>query len=248
MIDIKKAKKTFKKYVKKYDMTNPNIKRKYYHSFRVSELCGELATALHLDEEYTNLAMLIGLLHDIGRFEQIKLYNTFDDLKSIDHGGLGVELLFDKGLIRDYIKTDEYDEIIKKTIYNHNKIAIPDTYNSNETLFSKIIRDADKIDIFRIKSEAGIHKFEDEAISEGVVDCIINRSPIDLKMKKTPLDEILVTIGFLYDINFVYSYEIIRRENYLNLLFDSLELKEDKSIKIFNYIEQFLNNNFDILR
>lgn len=67
------------------------------------------------------LAELIGLLHDIGRFEQIKRYNTFIDKNSINHGQLGVKILFDDNQIRRFIKDSKYDDIIKTAILNHNR-------------------------------------------------------------------------------------------------------------------------------
>ena len=105
---------------------------------------------LNLDKENIELAKLIGLLHDIGRFEQIKQYNTFSDKDSIDHGKLGVEILFKQGKIRNFIKSAKYDEIIKKAILNHNRKEIEKGLNPKELLHSKIIRDADKIDILYI--------------------------------------------------------------------------------------------------
>ena len=48
-----------------------------------------------------DLAYLIALLHDIGRFEQIKRFNSFDD-RNVDHATLGVQVLFDEGMIRQF--------------------------------------------------------------------------------------------------------------------------------------------------
>ena len=69
--------------------------------------------------EDENLAKLIALLHDIGRFEQIRLYHTFSDKDSINHAEFGAKLLFEDGLIRKFVETDKYDKIIK------NAISIP---------------------------------------------------------------------------------------------------------------------------
>ena len=93
MIDIKKAEEEFKSYVSNYDITQKPIERKKFHTFRVEKICGEIAVLLGLDEEKINLAKLIGLLHDIARFEQHTIYGTYDDLNSIDHGDLAIEIL-----------------------------------------------------------------------------------------------------------------------------------------------------------
>lgn len=123
MIDIIKAKKAFAEYVKNYDIKNDKIRLKVEHIERVSQTAKKLATKLELEDEDIKLAELIGLLHDIGRFEQLKQYNTFVDRNSINHGEFGVHVLFNEkdGIIRNFIEDKQYDDIIKKAILNHNK-------------------------------------------------------------------------------------------------------------------------------
>lgn len=98
-IDIEKAKQAFKEYVKNYDPEDKKVKLKIEHIERVSQLAKQMAEKLKLDEEDIKLAELIGLLHDIGRFEQIRIYHTFTDKKSINHGEYGAKVLFEDGLI-----------------------------------------------------------------------------------------------------------------------------------------------------
>ena len=88
------------------------------------------------------------MLHDIGRFEQVRLYHTFNDGKSVNHAEIGVKILFEDGLIREFIEDKQYDEIIKIAILNHNRQAIETGLTERQLLHSKIIRDADKIDIY----------------------------------------------------------------------------------------------------
>lgn len=80
-IDIEKAKDAFKEYVKNYDPEDKQVKLKIEHIERVSQLAKNMAEELKLSEEDIALAELIGLLHDIGRFEQIRIYHTFVDKK-----------------------------------------------------------------------------------------------------------------------------------------------------------------------
>ena len=112
MIDLKRANEAFDNYVKNYDMSNEKISLKYYHTYRVCEQSTSICKSLNLSKEDTDIAYLIALLHDIGRFEQIKVYDTFDDEKSIDHALFGCKILFEEGLIREFIIDDSYDEII----------------------------------------------------------------------------------------------------------------------------------------
>ena len=146
-MDLNVSKQEFLNYVANYDANNSHIKRKIDHSLRVMQISKKIAENLELSQEEINISTLIGLLHDIGRFEQMKVYKTFNDEKSIDHGDLGVEILQKNNYIRKYIEEDKYDKIIYTAIRNHNKFQIEEGLKEKESLFSKIIRDADKLDI-----------------------------------------------------------------------------------------------------
>ena len=143
----------FDKYTSNYNLNDPKIKLKYDHSIRVMKLSKKYATKLGYSKEDVELATLIGLLHDIGRFEQIKVYNTFDDSKSIDHALYGVKVLFEQNLIKQIPVEEKYYRIIEKGVKNHNKYKIEEGLSEQELLHAKIIRDADKIDILYAASE-----------------------------------------------------------------------------------------------
>jgi len=108
---------------------------------------------LNLDDLNTDIAMVIALLHDIGRFTQAKEMKTFrEDIANYDHATLGVKLLFEKDEIRKFVSNNEYDDIIKKAIGNHSKYILENNGLSDiELLHCKILRDADKTDNFRIR-------------------------------------------------------------------------------------------------
>ena len=72
MYNRKAAGEIFRRYAEQYDMQNTLIRHKVEHTFRVAELCGRYAEALAMAGEDTDLAWLIGLMHDIGRFEQAR--------------------------------------------------------------------------------------------------------------------------------------------------------------------------------
>ena len=148
MINKEKALKTFEKYVEKYNPEDEKIKLKKEHIQRVAKVAEEIAKSENLTDEDIDLAWLIGLLHDIGRFEQIRRYHTFNDGKSINHAEMGVKILFDEGLIKEFVEDRRYDELIRKAILNHNRARIEFGLNEKELLHAKIIRDADKVDIF----------------------------------------------------------------------------------------------------
>ena len=132
MIDKKKALKAFKDYVENYNPDDEKIKLKIEHIQRVSKVAEKIAKSENLLDEDVELAWLIGLLHDIGRFEQIRLYNTFNDGKSINHAEMGIKILFEEGHIKEFIDDRKYDDLIKKAILNHNRAKIEPELNEKE--------------------------------------------------------------------------------------------------------------------
>ena len=122
IVNLEKSKEEFLKYTENYDLENGNIKRKQLHSLRVMRISKEIAIGLNLNDDEIKIATLIGLLHDIGRFEQYTNYKTFRDNDSIDHGDLGAKIL--EKDIRNYIETDKYDEIIIKAVKKYLNVGI----------------------------------------------------------------------------------------------------------------------------
>ena len=116
-INLEKAKDEFIRYTENNDLQNEHIKGKQEHSIRVMEISKQIAEGLHLSQEEIEIATLIGLLHDIARFEQYTKYNTFIDLKSFDHGDYGAEILEKE--LKKYRKTNKYDDIIIKAVKNN---------------------------------------------------------------------------------------------------------------------------------
>ena len=251
MIDIKKSKDEFMKYTNNYDIENENIERKIYHSLRVMEISKKIATNMGLENEKIELATLIGLLHDIGRFEQFKIYQTYSDLESIDHGDLGADILKQNNFIRNFIKEAKYDEIILKSVQNHNKYKIADDLNKEEKLFCKIVRDADKIDILyeaiEIFWKKGREVIQNDLISDKVYNEFLNKKLIkkDKNMKKNGIDKLVLMLAFVFDINFHESLEILKKEDYLNKILNNFDFKrqdtKEKIENIRNVLNLYLN-------
>lgn len=249
MIDIEKAKEAFIKYTENYDLKIKAIERKQKHSLRVMELSTKIATELKLSQDEINLATLIGLLHDIARFEQYTQYKTYRDVDSFDHGDYGVKILNKD--IRNYIDTDEYDKIIKCAVKNHNKYKIENDLNEKEELFCKIIRDADKLDIlYEIleifwKEDKDKPNVEYSKIPDEVMEQILNREPVRRKKGDDDLVKLLCTVAFVFDINFDTSLTIIEQENYINRILNSFEFKDENTKKQIELIKENVNNYID---
>lgn len=253
MIDILKAKKVFKEYVRDYDIENKRIAIKIAHIYRTVEVAKKIAEDLKLDEENSKLAELIALLHDIGRFEQVRRFDTFVDRKSIDHGDLGVEILFEQGLINKFIDDRKYDRIIYLAVKNHNKFRLSKDLSEQELLHCKIVRDADKTDIFvcfieDTKNNKGLYDYKTigkQKISEQLLDGLREYKQVDRKYMENDIDDYLNTISFLFDYNFPTGLRIIKENKYIEQMIGRINIHEetkaqfDEIINIANtYIEK----------
>jgi len=235
---IEEAEKEFSKYTDNYNNENPLIKLKIDHTYRVACMSKYIAEQIGMDQENVELAWLIGLLHDIGRFEQLKRYNTFHDSKSLDHAMFGSELLFNEGLIRNYIEDDKYDIVIKKAIENHNKYSIEEGLNEQELLHSRIIRDADKLDIYYTVLDTGVKTFynsndvDDSKMTEKIYTDFMNYKSISNKETKTYLDRCLLTMALIFDLNFDCSYKVMLEKDYINQFIDTIDCKNGNYEKL----------------
>lgn len=234
-MDFTKIEQVFKEYVDKFDWNNENIRIKYFHTLEVANNCYEIAKRLGLNDFDKDLAKLIGYLHDIGRFIQITETNTFKD-KKMDHATEGVKILFEDGKIREFIKTDKYDEIIKKAVNNHNKYQITDPVNDNELLFANIIRDADKIDIFRVVANDRKYKFVDVP-SDKVLESFENNESVKLSDIKNKSDSTICVLAFVNDLNYKESINLLKEKGYYIDFINSVEVN-DENKKLFNKIKE----------
>ena len=235
-MDFELAEKSFQEYLKNYDINDGSIALKIKHTYEVAKKSEYIANGLRLDKENIELAKIIALLHDIGRFEQIKEFGEFND-KKIEHAEFGVKVLFDNGLIRKFIEENKYDNIIYKAIYNHNKYKIEENLNENELLQCKIIRDADKLDNFRVKEKDKLENIfpkiynektiNYETISEKVYEEFMQHKCIKLEDRKTIIDYWVCVIAFIFDLNFNISLQYVKENNYIDILVNRIEYKND---------------------
>ena len=254
-INFTMAKQVFNDYVKQFDREDGSILLKITHTYHVVDLSEYIAKEQGLDEENITLAKLIALLHDIGRFKQVTLLRNFSD-KGFDHADYGVKILFEENLIRKFIQTNKYDEIIKKAIYTHNKYKIEDGLNELEELHCKIIRDADKLDNYRVKKAEKIEAIfpkrvnkkedmEECLLSDKVYETVLNRECVNIYDRVTPLDFWVCILAFTFDLNFDVTYNIVKENDYINILIDRFDYKDiDTSIRMEN-IRNIINKFID---
>lgn len=256
------AKKYFDSFVKdNFNLNDEKIFHKMNHTYQVVINAEYICNDMHLNTEDKDLAMIIALLHDIGRFDQAKQMKSFrEDLTNYDHAMLGVKLLFESGEIRKFIKTDKYDTVIKKAIVNHSKYILDESnLTEKEKLHCKIIRDADKLDSFRAKTVddiftmANIYEkdIEDSQITEKVYNDFMNEKTIISKDRKTGIDIWISYIAFVFGLEFNSSLKLVKQKDYINKLFDRFNYKKEKEKmellrnKALNYINDRLKSEID---
>lgn len=236
--------KTFDEYVKSFDLKDKDILRKYNHSIRVMNLCENIAKDEKLSKDDINLSIVSGLVHDIGRFAQWTLYHSYSDLLTIDHGDLG-ERLLKNGLIKKFwSKKEDYSSILKSVKY-HNKRDLNAEFTPRELLITKVVRDADKIDILHLYLTAELEFNENSEISEAAKNDFLGRKLVNHKNVKTDADIVLRTLAFVFDLNFDYSFSYLKENKTIERLFELI--KDKKKFKFyFDYVKNYIDDKLNI--
>lgn len=245
----------FENYVSKFSSPDENIQINYNikkeHTFKV---CGEIINigkSLNLSREDLFIAETIALFHDLGRFEQYKIYGTFSDEKSLNHSELAISILDEYSVLKE-LKEKDYLAVIN-SILNHNRLEINKTDDEKTAFFSRMIRDADKLDIYRLflhyqknnktsrNDTIELNLSKDDNVSDLIYSDILNGKIIRYSDLKTSNDFKLLRLSWIYDLNFLYSFNKIRRKNYIGLLFEQLPQEDGRINLIFKKINSFID-------
>ena len=225
-IDRKRAMDTFAAYVEHYNAQDEKVRLKIEHTYRVAELCEVIAQSLKLSAEETDLAWFIGLLHDVGRFEQLRQYGTFIDAESVDHAKYGAAILFTEGRIRDYLEKDREDELIETAVACHNEYRIPENLDERTRQFCDIIRDADKIDILKVNVECPLEEIYNVSskelrscqVTQEVMDSFEQKHAVLRSLKRAAVDHVVGHISLVYELVYPVSVKLVREQGYLEQL------------------------------
>ena len=225
-----KAKKAFKNYAENYDVSNVSIALKISHTFRVAEISERIARTIpNVNPEFS---WLLGLLHDIGRFEQITRFNTFKDVLSVDHAELGADILFQENLIREFLDLDTDTNLLKiaeAAIRAHNKLKIPDDFSEETKIYANILRDADKTDIFRVLTEPPFDKRELEnlTVRDEILQCIHEHRCVPRAAVEANALEILAAqCGMAFEIVYPETKKIVSEQGFLKKLIEQIPIIE----------------------
>jgi len=230
-----------------------NILLKKEHSLLVRQECRQLAEAEKFSPRIAALIEISGLFHDIGRFEQIREFNTFVDCKSVDHGDLGCEVLKKTKMLSALPEKDL--NIILTATKIHNKRMLTDDFDEETLLVVKAVRDADKLDIMRVllneyakgklDKTVILHLEESDELSPKVLMHLEKGENPDIADFKTLTDFKLAQLAWIYDLNFKHSLrEFKKREFYeqiTTLLPDTPQINKLCS-QMLNHLENKTEN------
>ncbi len=238
--DLDNFKAWFSEYTRTFYTDNAedsrNIDLKVRHTSFVCENIVEIAKKEHLADNDLMMAETAALFHDLGRFLQYSRYKTFRDSISVNHGRLGAEIL-DKKNILEHLPLHERQLIIN-TVRFHNAFDVPSYEDRQKVLFLRLIRDADKLDIWRIFSE--YYESEDEQASavglglpdlpdysKTVLSCLYEKKPAGLSDLTTLNDFKLMQLSWVYDLNFRHSFRLLAERAYIRKIAATLPQTEE---------------------
>ena len=243
----------FAAYVKTFRSGNPddqrNIDLKEEHTRRVCKEILDVGTSLDLDSQDLLVAEVIALFHDVGRFEQYARYGTFSDPESEDHALLGVKVLRKN----DVLKTldQETRALILRTVSYHNRAKLPEEETERCLFFTKLLRDADKLDIWRVvtdyyrkmnSSRNGVIELglpDSPEISQDVCMDMIAGRTVKTTSLKTLNDFKVLQMGWIYDVNFPRTFQLVGERGYLEKIRDVLPPTEQAS-EIYSAARSYL--------
>jgi HD superfamily phosphohydrolase YqeK len=174
------------------------------------------------------LAEVAALCHDLGRFPQFREFRTFKDSESLNHAHLSAQILKQSDLL-DFLPGPERDSVLF-AVRLHNVYEVPAGLAPETEDLLRVVRDADKLDIWRIfieyfnapegerASGAGLGFPDRDACSPEVLAAVGAGKMVQLSTLKSLNDFKLLQLSWVYDINFLSTLRLIREREVLERL------------------------------
>jgi len=255
--DLKYFREWFSGYCKTFYSSNAedqrNILLKEVHTFNVCRNILDLAEELSLNDKQRLLAETVALFHDIGRFPQYARYKTFKDSISVNHGLLGAETLIRENIL--HMLPREEQEIVIESVKFHNAFSVPKKDNDDMLLFIMLVRDADKLDIWRVFLEYYESPQESKASAVGlglpdlpeyspaVLSYLYKKEIVSLATIKSLNDFKLLQLSWIFDLNFKPAFRLLIHRDYIGRIIAKLpptEEIEKLSLFLTEHVQQRL--------
>lgn len=214
-----------------------HILLKEQHTFKVCENMIAIVKGLSLNDGHLMPAETVALFHDVGRFPQYARYKTFRDGISVNHGLLGAETLIEHKVLQNL--PPEEQELVIESVKFHNAFSVPKKEREDINLFIKLIRDADKLDIWRVFLDhfEGPPETMADAITLGLPDTpeysrevlshIFKKETAPHLQVRTVNDFKLLQLSWVFDLNFKPTFELLSERGYIDRLASHLPQTEE---------------------
>jgi putative nucleotidyltransferase with HDIG domain len=251
--ELNNLKRWFSRYVQSCYSSDPVVQQalvlKEKHSLKVCDEILDIGNKLDMSDDNMMLAETMALFHDIGRFEQFTRYQTFVDKKSENHGELGVKVLQREKALQAL--DEDTQELILKAISYHNRLSVPVDESPVCIYFSKLLRDADKLDILNLVSSYYINRTERSAaveldlpdtdeVSDEILNSLHEGKMTSMQQLRSLNDFKLLQMGWIYDINCQPTFQMIHERDYLQKIRDTLPASE-RIDQIYSKLMSYLN-------
>jgi hypothetical protein len=215
------------------------------HTARTCKEITLIGRALELAEADLLLAETIALFHDLGRFPQWGRYGTFIDRDSEDHARLGLAELA-RFKVLNPIAADEAT-LVEAAIRHHNAKELPGHLAPRSLFFARLLRDADKLDIWRLVIEEKRRRGDGSRLRphsrELLLEIHDGRIP-DFDLVQAPGDMQLLRLAWVYDLNFTATCREVLERGYLEALFEELPATEEMN-ELGGRLTSFLQRRLD---
>ena len=237
---FKSLARRFKTYADAYierSATPGPLQLKKAHTLRVCSEIESLGREMGLGDDAVHLAKTMALFHDLGRFRQFEEYQTFLDMKSENHARLSL-LEIKKGRILEGCSPRQA-ALIKGAIAVHNAAELPRLKDREKLFFMKLLRDADKLDIWRVV----IGNYTDpdpenqKSVNLGLIDCggcsseaiaaLVQHTYARSDCIRELNDLKLMQISWVFDLNFPQSIIKVKKRNYIQQIVTALSIPSD---------------------
>ncbi|MGE4490164.1 MAG: HD domain-containing protein [Kiritimatiellales bacterium] len=229
---------------------HPMQQLKVEHTLRVAADARAIAVSEHWKNDDIALAETVGLFHDIARFPQFEQYRTFSDAESVDHGDLGFQTLENENLL-DGLPAEDRALVLHAVRY-HNKKELPRVLSAHEEKHLRLIRDADRLDIFFVcwdsfqsgqiheHPELMMHIDLNGAPTDAVLDQFERGETIDYRNIHSMADRFVLQLSWMHDLSYDSSRRLVCERGILEKFISVLPVKTDRLLDCFEKTEAFL--------
>ena len=216
--------KAFMMYLKRFADKNNTfsapIKLKIAHTFRVVREIRTIAEHGNNGLIHPDIAKCTALLHDIGRFQQYASFGTYDDRTSIDHAALGTVIIDQFNLLSQHPEAQQ--NLIRTAIIHHNHAIVPENLQPDEHTLAHMLRDADKLDIWKLTINQDMNKPVDNRISPENLERLRTFRKIPYAEVETKADARMFRISWVFDVHFPQTIQTILSRGYIKQMFSKL--------------------------